>query len=146
MALPFHAQTVYVYLISKVVDSKQVVTYGEVSEATGVPLGEGGGAVKHALAKIFHACDEQRLPPLTSIVVQEATCYDPTLRHGMPGGGYLVAAAESPNQARRREDPGLAAWQRKPRPDDVDTWKMQGMIEAHQDSVWEFNGAWPDVL
>jgi hypothetical protein len=146
MPLSINAQLIYEYLVQQILQTEKVITYGEVSEMTGVPLGENGGAVRIALYEIFQACDLQRLPPLTSIVVQEINLYDPTRRHGMPGGGYLVAEARSPNIANRRRDAGWLDWAKTPRPSDVETWRMKPMIEAHQDSVWNFGGEWPPRL
>lgn len=145
MPLLSDAQVIYKHLTGVVIASGRVVTYGEVSGATGVPLGEGGGAVRDALYEIFQACDRWKLPPLTSIVVQADNLYDPSRRHGMPGGGYLVAEAKSPNLAGRRRDPGYDEWLSTPRPHDVETWRMRAMIEAHQDSVWSFTGSWPSM-
>lgn len=42
MPLSEEAQTIYQYLVSEVVGSGHVVTYGQVSGATGVPLGPEG--------------------------------------------------------------------------------------------------------
>lgn len=144
MPVSNNAQLIYDYLVHKALPTKKVVTYGEVSEATGVPLGEAGGAVRMALYEIFQECDCKQLPPITSIVVQELNLYDRTRRHGMPGGGYLVAEAQSPNHANRRRDVGWSDWASTPRPPDTDSWRMRAMIEAHQDSVWCFTGLWPD--
>jgi hypothetical protein len=141
-----NARLIYDYLVDKVLPTKRVVTYGEVSRTTGVPLGENGGAVRVALYEIFQECDSQQLPPLTSIVVQEDNLYDTKRRHGMPGGGYLVAEAKSPNHANRRRDSGWSDWESTPRPPDTDSWQMRAMIEAHQDSVWNFTGSWPNQL
>ncbi len=146
MPLSHNAQLIYNYLVDTVLPPEQVVTYGEVNRATGVPLGDGGGAVRIALYEIFQGCDRHHLPPLTSIVVQEETLYDLTRRHGMPGGGYLVAEAQSPNRAERRRDDGWEDWALNPRPPDTENWRMIAMIEAHQDSVWDFAGLWPNTL
>lgn len=145
MALSKDAQRIYGFLVQEVLPGKKVVTYGETSRKTGVPLGEGGGAVRIALYEIFQECDRLQLPPLTSIVVQSPV-YDSSHRHGMPGGGYLVAEAFSPNQANRRRDDGWRDWQRHPRPNDAETWLMKNMIEVHQDSVWSYTGTWPQVI
>jgi|GEM_PF-4750632 len=146
MPLSEEAQTIYQYLVSEVVGSGHVVTYGQVSGATGVPLGpEGQNPVVNALYEIFRACDAAGLPPLTVVVVQHGQVYE-NGRHGMPGGGYLVAEARSPNKAGRRRDAGLDEWLETPRPPDTDTWQMRAMIEAHQDSVWSYEGEWPESL
>lgn len=142
MFLSNNAQLIYDFLVHEILQNKKVVTYGETSAKTGVPLGDSGGAVRIALYEIFQECDRLQLPPLTSIVVQSPV-YDPTRRHGMPGGGYLVAEAFSPNHANRRRDNGWRDWQSHPRPQDTETWRMTTMIEAHQDSVWNFVGSWP---
>jgi hypothetical protein len=146
MPLSKSSKLVYCFLVQEVFPTKRVVTYGDVSAATGVPLGVAGGAVSKALYEIFRACDDRLLPPLSAIVVQEDNLYDRTGRHGMPGGGYLVAEAESENCSGRRRDDGWERWGSHPRPADTDTWKMQKMIEAHQDLVWEFQYPWPEDL
>jgi hypothetical protein len=131
MSLSEEAQTIYQYLVSEVVGSGHVVTYGQVSGATGVPLGpEGQNPVVNALYEIFRACDAAGLPPLTVVVVQHGQVYG-NGRHGMPGGGYLSAEARSLNKAGRRRDPGWERWGETPRPPDTDTWLMRAMIEAH---------------
>jgi len=147
MSLSPNAQAIHNYLVNVVVPSKRVVTYSAVSQATNVPLGPPGqNPVVDALYEIFKKCDERRLPPITSIVVQQDEQYDPTGRHGMPGGGYLVAEAKSPNRAGRRRDPGYRDWENVPRPPDTETWRMRKMIEAHQDSVWDYDAPWPSAL
>ena len=146
MSLSEEAQTIYQYLVSEVVDSGHVVTYGQVSQATAVPLGpEGQNPVVKALYEIFRACDAAGLPPLTVVVVQHGQVYNDE-RHGMPGGGYLVAEARSPNKAGRPRDDRLDEWLETPRPADTETWQMKTMIEARQDSVWCYEGEWPESL
>lgn len=147
MPLSPNARAIYEYLINNVVPNPRVVTYGKVSQATNIPLGEPGrNPVVEALYEIFMMCDEYRLPPLTSIVVQQDGQYDPTGRHGMPGGGYLVAEARSSNHACRRRDSGYLDWGNVPRPPDTETWRMREMIETHQDSVWNYDAPWPSAL
>ena len=146
MPISRSASLVYQFLVQDVLPKKRVVTYGEVSSATGVPLGVAGGAVSKALYEIFRACDDRLLPPLSAIVVQEDNLYDSTGRHGMPGGGYLVAEAESENNSSRRRDSGWERWNSHPRPSDTETWNMKGMIEAHQDLVWGYQHPWPEKL
>ncbi len=147
MPISPNAEALYDHLLLVVVPSGRVVTYGELSQATGVLLGPPGASpVVNALYEIFEFCDEHRLPPLSCIVVQEENLYDPTRRHGMPGGGYLVAEAHSGNLAGRRRDQGYEKWKKKPRPPDTETWEMRDMIEAHQDSVWEYERDWPILL
>ena len=147
MSLSPNTQVIYNYLVNVVVPNKRVVTYGAVSQATNVPLGPPGqNPVVDALYGIFKKCDERRLPPITSIVVQQDGQYDSTGRHGMPGGGYLVAEAKSPNRAGRRRDPGYRDWEETTRPPDTETWRMRKMIEAHQDSVWDYDAPWPSAL
>jgi len=85
------------------------------------------------------------LPPLSAIVVQENSQYDGH-RHGMTGGGYLAAEAESRNLAGRRRDNGWERWGKKPRPADAEIWTMKSMIEAHQNMVWDFDNHWPEQL
>jgi len=146
MPLSNNSKIVYRYLVQEVIPLKKVVTYKEVSSATGVPLGTAGGAVSKALYEIFVECDNKLLPPLSAIVVQDENLYDATRRHGMPGGGYLLAEAESENHALRRRDNGWDRWKCSRRPGDMETWKMKNMIESHQDMVWDFSGPWPEEL
>jgi hypothetical protein len=146
MSLTKNAEIIYTYLRKVVFPYKRVITYGELSDATEIPLGEAGGPVRIALYEIFNACDNQKVPPITSIVVQQANLYDPSRRYGMPGGGYLVAEAQSPNLSKRCRDKGWEDWKLSPRPSDIDTWRMKEMIEAHQDSVWNFKKEWPEIL
>ncbi len=87
MSLSPNAKLVYRYLVMEVIPTKQVVTYGTVSTETGVPLGPGGGAVAKALYEIFRRCDDELLPPIASIVVQDN---DYVGRHGMTGGGISL--------------------------------------------------------
>jgi hypothetical protein len=145
MPLSNNAKLVYRYLVKDVIPLKKVKTYGQVSAATGIPLGPAGGAVREALYEIFRKCDKRLLPPLSAIVVQGNTQYDAD-RHGMTGGGYLGAEAESNNLAGRRRDSGWERWKNRPRPADTETWAMQEMIAAHQDMVWEYRYAWPEEL
>ena len=92
MSLSLNVQAIYNYLVEVVVPNKRVVTYGAVSQATNVPLGPPGqNPVVDALYEIFKKCDGRRLPPITSIVVQQDGQYDSTGRHGMPGGGFVAA-------------------------------------------------------
>jgi hypothetical protein len=146
MSLSANSKLVYRYLVQDVFPSKKVVTYGEVSSATGVPLGVAGGAVSKALYEIFRECDGRLLPPLSVIVVQEDNLYDPSRRHGMPGGGYLAAEAESANHSGRLRMSGWERWRNSPRPSDTDTWLMKSMIEGHQDMVWDYQDEWPEEL
>ena len=147
MTVSPNAEAIYDHLLRVVVPNRGVITYSELSRVTDVPLGPPGASpVVDALYEIFKFCDEHRLPPLSSIVVQEENLYDSTRRHGMPGGGYLVAEAHSDNLAGRRRDQGYEKWKEKPRPPDTETWEMRDMIEAHQDSVWGFQGIWPASL
>ncbi len=46
----------------------------------------------------------------------------------------------------RRRDPGYCDWEIVPRPPDTETWRMREMIEAHQDSVWDYDAPWPSAL
>jgi hypothetical protein len=78
MSLSKNAEIIYKYLCKIVLPKKRVITYGDLSVATRIPLGEAGGPVTMALYEIFDACDKQRLPPITSIVVQQTNLYDPT--------------------------------------------------------------------
>ena len=132
---------IYQHLVTKILPAKKVTTYGDVSKATGVEIGVEGGYIGAVLGEIAHACDTHNLPPLTAIVVRADQLYDPKRRHGMPGTGYFVMRAET--------DPEFAEWKQKPAPagfdKDADRWKLQSIIEAHQDSVWQ-HSAWPAKL
>lgn len=147
MSLSNNSKLIYQFLIEEAIPSKKVKTYGEVSAATGVPLGPAGGAVTEALYEIFRKCDDRLLPPLSAIVVQDESAYDHG-RHGMTGGGYLSAEAESPNHAGRRRDKGWERWKEKPRPKDggIEVWGMREMIQSHQDMVWDYPHQWPEEL
>ena len=145
MLLSKNSKLIYRYLVEEAIPSKKVKSYGEVSAATGVPLGPSGGAVTEALYEIFRECDDRLLPPLSAIVVQDKSQYD-AHRHGMTGGGYLSAEAESKNLAGRQRDSGWERWGNKPRPADTETWAMTGMIKAHQDMVWDYPHQWPEEL
>jgi len=148
-----HARSIYEYLRLKVVPDQKVVTYADITDATGVPMGEEGGYMGQKLGEIFEACDARRLPPITSVVVRKgeggSELYDPAKRHGMPGPGYFRACAHSPNQAGRREDPELGQWALKPAPagfdPDTERWGLREMIEEHQNSVWKHR-SWPMKL
>jgi len=145
MPLSKNSKLIYRYLVQEAIPSKKVKTYGEVSSSTGVPLGPAGGAVREALYEIFRECDNKLLPPLSAIVVQDHSQYD-AYRHGMTGGGYLTAEADSKNLAGRRRDNGWERWGNKPRPADAEIWAMKNMIEAHQDMVWHYPHRWPEEL
>lgn len=145
MPLSNNANLIYQFLVQEAIPSQNVVTYGQVSAATDVPLGTAGGAVREALYEIFRECDNRLLPPLSAIVVRDHSQYNGG-RHGMTGGGYLVAEAESNNLAGRRRDQGWERWKNKPRPADTEIWAMKGMIEAHQDMVWDYPHTWPEQL
>lgn len=145
MAMSRNAKLIYQHLVQDIVPTGRVTTYGRVSHETGVPLGPAGGAVTEALYEIFRKCDERLLPPLSAIVVQDHTEYD-NGRHGMTGGGYLCAEADSPNWAGRRRDNGWERWRNKPRPKDEETWAMKEMIRTHQDMVWDYPHPWPEEL
>lgn len=145
MALTKNAQSIYNELINNI-STKKVITYSCLSNNTGVPLGIGGGAVKEALAELFIKCDIHQLPPITSIVVQKNNQYDPLLKHGMPGGGYLTAEAFSENNANRPRENGWEVWSQKPRPNDTEVWRFKNMIEAHQNLVWNYSSTWPTTL
>lgn len=145
MPLTNNSKLIYQFLVKDVIPTKKVVTYGKVSAATGVPLGVAGGAVAKALYEIFYKCDERLLPPLSAIVVQEHSEYENS-RYGMTGGGYLSAEAESKNQAGRLRGNGWERWGSKPRPEDTEVWAMKGMLQAHQDMVWDYPHAWPEEL
>jgi hypothetical protein len=136
-----NAKAIYQHLITIVIPTKKVTTYGDVSSATGVPIGVDGGVIGAVLGEVARACDTHSLPPLTAIVVRADQMYDPAKRYGMPGVGYFVMRSET--------DPDFAEWGKKPAPagfdKDADRWKLQKTIEAHQDSVWK-RASWPAKL
>lgn len=141
MSLSPSAQTVYKHLITQVLPTRKVTTYGDIEKATGVPIGKGGGNIGKVLGEIARACHERELPPLSSIVVLASSQYDLTGRHGMPGTGYFTMQAEF--------DDAFADWAAKPAPvgfdKDADRWKLQKTVEAHQDAVWK-KAVWPSSL
>lgn len=135
------AQAVYRFLVTSIVPTKQVTTYSEVSDATGVPVGEEGGVIGKVLGEVARACETHNLPPLTAIVVRADEKYDPSKRHGMPGVGYFVQQSEN--------DAAFAEWGQKPTPagfnKDAERWKLQKTVEVHQDAVWKC-ASWPEKL
>jgi|GEM_PF-4980786 len=64
MSLSKNAETIYKYLSKNVLPTKRVITYGELSDATRIPLGEAGAPVRMALYEIFNACDNQLGPAI----------------------------------------------------------------------------------
>ena len=60
--------------------SRQVLTYEMVAQACGMPA----PALGDVLRPIQQYCEEEGLPPLTSLVVSKST--------GLPGEGFLAAA------------------------------------------------------
>lgn len=141
MSLSPSARTVYQHLVTKVIPTRRVTTYGDIEKATGVPIGEAGGNIGRVLGEIARACHERGLPSLSSIVVLASSQYDTTGRHGMPGVGYFTMQAEF--------DDTFANWAVKPAlvgfDKDADRWKLQATIEAHQDAVWK-KVVWPASL
>jgi hypothetical protein len=146
MANAAHVRAVYEYLSRTVVPRMSPATYEEVCGVIGLRLDEAWNYIQNVLATLFEVCDEHRLPPLTSIVVGVHAING---RHGMPGSGYFVACAVSPNQSRRVQPQGIAMFH----PDQglsIDQKEalradFAGMVHAHQDTVWRY-GRWPDAL
>lgn len=138
------ARAVYKYLVNHVVPTGEVVTYADVHDNTGVEYGEHGGHIGMVLGEIFNRCDAQGLPPITSIVVRSE---EPERRLRMPGPGYFRALAASPNNAGRRQDPGIERWLNRTRTPnfdpDINRWEdpYPDMIADHQASVWRHT-AW----
>lgn len=149
MPISAEATILYQYLRSHVIPGRKVVTYGEVEKATGIPIGVEGGYMGKRLGEIATACDERGLPPISAIVVRANEPYDPTRRHGMPGPGYFVQEATSPNHAQRDGHDLFVRWGLSPAPagfdKDADRWSLKFTIEAHQDSVWR-RKQWPVAL
>ena|SRR5579862_8481722 len=146
MPLTGEALTLYTHLRTQVVPSHRVATYGDVSQATRIPIGVEGGHIGQILGLVAAACDERRLPPITSVVVRADELYDRIGRHGMPGAGYFVQEATSPNLAGRQGHNLFLPWGQQPPPanfdKDADRWQLRAIIDAHQDSVWHWQ-AWP---
>lgn len=149
MALTAEASALYQHLRLDVIPSRRVATYGAVSAATGVPIGVDGGHIGKVLGEIASACDLHKLPPLTAIVVRADEQYDSTGHHGMPGSGYFVQEAQSPNSAQRQGHDLFLRWAMHPSPagfdKDADRWELRAQVEAHQDSVWRHR-RWPESL
>jgi hypothetical protein len=149
MPLSGAATAIYDYLRTQILPTKRVTTYGAVSEATGVPIGQAGGVIGKVLGEIATACDARGLPPITAIVVRLDEIFDASGRHGMPGPGYFVQEATSPNNAQRPGHANFVAWGQSPAPAGFDKesnrWELQATVEAHQDSVWR-RRQWPDSL
>lgn len=141
MSLSAEAQILYGHLVRSVVPTKKVTTYGDVSNATAIPIGEGGGHIGRVLGEVARACHARGLPPLSSIVVLADGVYDRARRHGMPGVGYFTMQAEF--------DEAFADWGKKPAPPgfdrDTDRWRLQSVVEANQDAVWA-RRVWPERL
>ena len=149
MPLSAEARTIYDYLRTQILPKRRVTSYGIVSEATGVPIGVEGGAIGKVLGELASVCDERSLPPITAIVVRADEMYDPSGKHGMPGPGYFVQEATSPNNAQRLGHGDFLPWAQSPPPagfdKDSNRWALQSIVEAHQDSVWQ-RRQWPDSL
>jgi len=71
MAIDDDVRAVYEYLTTQVLPgaNQPTVTYGQIEQETGVPIGEYGGHIGRVLGEISRRCSDQRLPPLTSIVL-----------------------------------------------------------------------------
>ncbi|MDB5322124.1 MAG: hypothetical protein JWN40_3755 [Phycisphaerales bacterium] len=144
MSLHDDAVTVYKHLVKDVVPRRKVTTYGEVSAATGVPMGLKGHHMTQVLYHLFLLSDDREIPPITAVVVKRETEYDKG-EHGVVGSGYLTAEAQSPNRAARHRPESfttkVAAGKKKFDADAVVT-EFRDMIERHQDSVWAY-AHWP---
>src|SRR5260221_12145791 len=56
------AQKIYQHLTIKVIPTKKVTTYGDVSTETGVRIGVEGGTIGSVLGEVARACEEHKLP------------------------------------------------------------------------------------
>jgi len=68
-------------LLVRAAASRKTYTYGELSEAIGMP--RGAVAMRHYLGPIMRYCRDQQMPPLTVLVVN---------RTGLPGDGLTTVA------------------------------------------------------
>jgi hypothetical protein len=81
------AQQLWIMLVGKAAN-RQTTTYGPFAEKLGW---EGSGTMGQFLAPIMYFCMENRLPSLTSLVVNQDT--------GLPGQGF---GDVDPNRAREK--------------------------------------------
>ena len=95
MAIDDDVRAVYEYLTTQVLPgaNQPTVTYGQIEQETGVPIGEYGGHIGRVLGEISRRCTDQRLPPLTSIVIN-ATDRDTGLRL-LRGNGTDASSGQS---------------------------------------------------
>jgi hypothetical protein len=84
MSTQEEAVRVYQFLVGTVLKNgeRPKTTYGEVSSATRVPMGEHGGHIGRVLGIVQRACAQRGLPPLSSIVVRPGV-------GEIPGPGYF---------------------------------------------------------
>ncbi len=85
---------------------RQLLTYELAAQACGIPRAAVGGF----LAPIQAYCQQQGLPPLTVLVVSEAT--------GLPGEGFIAAADIPGAQAKVFQDAWLS--RHAPQPEDLE--------------------------
>jgi len=146
MAIDDDVRAVYEYLTTQVLPdaNRPTVTYGQIEQETGVPIGEYGGHIGRVLGEISRRCSDQRLPPFTSIVINATD--------GIPGSGYFVEMAQMlrrGNPGGWRIDQGIERWDQKPAPrgfsKDLDRWNYRPMIAENQESVWA-QPVWPRSL
>ena len=146
MAIDDDVRAVYEYLTTQVLSgaNQPTVTYGQIEQETGVPIGEYGGHIGRVLGEISRRCTDQRLPPLTSIVINATD--------EIPGSGYFVEMAQMlrrGNPGGWRIDQGIERWDQKPAPrgfsKDLDRWNYRPMIAENQESVWA-QPVWPRSL
>jgi alkylated DNA nucleotide flippase Atl1 len=74
---PKRAQQVWQILVAKATN-RQTVTYGQLADILGFG---GAGVLSQTLGHIMHFCQQNGLPPLTVVVVNEGT--------GLPGEGLI---------------------------------------------------------
>ncbi|WP_291442756.1 hypothetical protein [Desulfovibrio sp.] len=85
---PWRAVQIWQILVSKAVN-KQLMTYGELANILGF---DGATVLAHPLGHIAVYCEENDLPPLTSLVINQG---------GKPGDGFPENGKySSPDEAR----------------------------------------------
>jgi hypothetical protein len=146
MAFVDDVKVIYEHLTTQALPgaAQATVTYGIIQQHTGVPMGEYGGYIGRVLGEISRLCAGRGLPPLTSIVINDA--------EQIPGSGYFVELAQMLAQGNLggwRIDPGIERWGLKPPPKgfdkDLERWNYRPMIAENQQSVWS-HSSWPGSL
>ena len=79
-SMPMRAQQIWTILIGQA-HNRQTITYGQLAKLLGFG---GSGVLGGFLAPVMWLCQDEGLPPLTCLVVNQDT--------GLPGGGLQVSA------------------------------------------------------